>query len=370
MSEPTPPKPQPHHKGYKSYTSTWRDSRGRAHTKRFGRVGKVSSSKAVSDWRRWMAGEYPKLRKADDAAYSVAALCDEYFATEVETRYVSQGKPTTSVNKHRIAFDSFKALYGHQEAADMTAGKVAAWLERHLTERLSGPEDVAKTRGTVNTSLSYVKRMYRWASKYEKVPDATAGAVQIVEGIRSDHATVRHTDPKAPVAWEVVQKTVAKCGDALADMVLLQWHTGMRPGEVTTIRATELTERDGVTLYQPRHHKTAWRRKTRVIVLGPKSRAIVARHVTTTPAEPMFRRPNGKPYTTQQYREAIEVACRAAKVGRWNPNQIRHSYATRVAEQFGELAVQDMLGHANLNQQRVYVEKSVRRAIEVAKAVG
>jgi integrase len=160
----------------------------------------------------------------------------------------------------------------------------------------------------------------------------------------------------------------------LADMIQLHWRTGMRPGEVVAMKALELTAHGDALLYQPAWHKNAWRKKSapRVIPLGPVGRGIVAKYVTasTKPAEPMFRRPDGAAYTTASYRRAVRAACKAADVPVWTPNQIRHSYTTRVRERFGELAVQAMLGHANINQQKVYGEAAVRRAIEVAREVG
>jgi integrase len=364
MSDPTPPKAQPHH-GKRTWTSYWRTPAGAAKSKRFGRVGEVSRTEAAAAFKAWLANEYPTLAASQAAKYPVDVLCEEYFEV-VKKRYVRGGKYTASLNRYKVALESFGAAYGHLESDEVSPANVAEWLEGFIkTKRKRAPGKGAKTCETVNLALTCIKRMFRWGMKMGKVSAAAAGGVRVVENVGGDHPDVRHTEPKTGVAWEVVERTLAKCDPALADMIRVQWHTGMRPGEVVSMKAMELTVKGDVTLYQPPWHKTAWRGKksVRVIALGPKSMEVVAKYVSTKPAEPMFRCPDGRAYTSKSYRAAIHRACRDAEVSVWNPNQIRHSYTTRVREQFGELGVAAMLGHANLNQQRVYGEMSVKREV-------
>jgi integrase len=368
MSDPTPIKAQPHH-GYESWTTGWRDDNKRSHTKRFGRVGKVSKTEAKLKFEAWKLTVYPKL-KAKQAApaprYTVAQLCKDYFA-EVKKRYVGpDGRHTTSVNRHKVMLESFAGMYGAEEADDMTAGKVAAWLESFVAKRRrKGVGEGAKTKHTVNLALSYLKRTYRWAMTYKGVNPNTAGAVNLVQSLGANHPDVRRKDPIRAVAWETVDATCKHLPADVKNAVLLQWWTGMRPGEVLSMRPADLNTTDDVWVYRPAHHKTSWRGKERFVVIGPEAKAILKPLLPSRTDAPVFPGVTG-----QGYRRALVDAAEAAGVPSFTPNQLRHALATRVRMLKGAAAVQDLLGHASLNQQQVYVDDALERAKRLAREVG
>jgi integrase len=62
------------------------------------------------------------------------------------------------------------------------------------------------------------------------------------------------------------------------------------------------------------------------------------------------------------------VAWRAAH--RWHPNQLRHSFATRVRKQHGLEAAQVLLGHARADVTQVYAERNEQLAASVAAKIG
>ncbi|MFA9478218.1 tyrosine-type recombinase/integrase [Phycisphaerales bacterium AB-hyl4] len=58
------------------------------------------------------------------------------------------------------------------------------------------------------------------------------------------------------------------------------------------------------------------------------------------------------------------------KAHRWAPNQLRHSYATRVRREHGLEAAQVLLGHAKADVTQVYAERDLQKALSVAREVG
>jgi integrase len=58
------------------------------------------------------------------------------------------------------------------------------------------------------------------------------------------------------------------------------------------------------------------------------------------------------------------------KAHRWHPNQLRHSYATRVRKQHGLEAAQVLLGHSRADVTQVYAERNVELAAQVAAKIG
>ena len=54
----------------------------------------------------------------------------------------------------------------------------------------------------------------------------------------------------------------------------------------------------------------------------------------------------------------------------WHPNQLRHSFATRIRKEYGLEAAQVLLGHARADVTQVYAERNDELAARVAEQVG
>lgn len=70
---------------------------------------------------------------------------------------------------------------------------------------------------------------------------------------------------------------------------------------------------------------------------------------------------------TADQRDEVKVWQRAH---RWAPNQLRHTFATRVRKQHGLEAAQVLLGHARADVTQVYAEKNAALAVLVAGQIG
>jgi integrase len=319
--------------------------------KRFGRVGKVPRLEAVAKFRRWLADEYPAIASAGTVNYSVDSLCREYFE-QMGKRYVVDGKHTTSITRIRIALDSFRAKYGEREADSITAGMTAAWLEGFIHERKTKKEKATgdkrrmvrgtdgtgvshndrddeerapkpRTKETCNLALTYVKRMYRWGAKYGKVADSAAGAVQLAENLRSDHPELRRKDAIGPVARETVEATKALCPPIIQALIEVLWLTGMRPGEIRSMRPCDLTVSDGMRVYTPRRHKTSHKGKVRKIVLGPRAWRIIEPLLPSRTDAPVF------PVNQSAGNLALYIARRAKRTSSV-PRASRRRWGTRI----------------------------------------
>src|SRR5579872_56647 len=58
-------------------------------------------------------------------------------------------------------------------------------------------------------------------------------------------------------------------------LVKFQWLTGCRPGEACRLRRCDIEMGGTVWLYKPKKHKTAWRGKSRTVVIGPKAQELL-----------------------------------------------------------------------------------------------
>jgi integrase len=190
-------------------------------------------------------------------------------------------------------------------------------------------------------------------------------------------------------------------------MVEVQRLTGMRPGEVCLLRPCDIQMSGRVWLFAPRRHKTAHRGKVRTVAIGPRAqkvlrefltedaeayvfspaRAVAELHAERTKARetPRYRshmarnkakrtrrprRAPGERYTSMSYAHAVARACEKAGVEQWRPNQLRHTFATRVRKSEGLEAAQVALGHARANVTEIYAERDRSRAVAVAAKLG
>ena len=156
-------------------------------------------------------------------------------------------------------------------------------------------------------------------------------------------------------------------------MVRVQHLTSVRPGEVCRLRPCDLDRSGEPWIYSPIKHKTKWRKKKRLIPVGPKARDVLSLYLDReseshcfSPRERMEqrreemrkarkskvppsqesrtkRRPKRVPrefYTTSAYDKAILAAIRKENKRRetemlppipeWSPNQLRHSAGTTI----------------------------------------
>ncbi|WP_422931508.1 hypothetical protein [Singulisphaera sp. PoT] len=67
-------------------------------------------------------------------------------------------------------------------------------------------------------------------------------------------------------------------------MIELQRLTGMRPGEVTIMRARDVDMSWNVWAYAPGRHKTQHHEKGRTIYLGPKAQEVLRPWLTPDPS--------------------------------------------------------------------------------------
>jgi integrase len=305
------------------------------------------------------------------------------------------GTATSELAEYRRSLRPVKELYGHTCATEFGPMALKAIRERMIGAGLC--------RGVINQRVGRIRRMYKWAVSEELVPHGVYASLATVSGLSRGRTKARETEPVKPVPEAFVEAVLPFVLPPVAAMVELQRLTGARPGEVCTMRGCDIDTSGAVWLYRPRHHKTAWRGKERVIALGPRAQEVIRPLLTLntgaylfspsralaeraarrrsqrkTPVQPSQqcrrkakpRKSPGEHYTPLSYAHAIAKACRRAGVPHWHPNQLRHSHATEVRRRFGLEAAGAALGHSKLSASEVYAERDKGLAERVALAIG
>jgi integrase len=394
MSEPTDVALAPHHDDYQSWTSTWygpdRKPNGklRRHTARFGKDGEVTAKQARAAFRRWLEKTWRpryarKLGEEVGTCYTVADLTKDYW-TYAQKVYKKNGKGTTHLGQVKRAMEQLGDAYGTTVTTDFTNPMLAKLRDQMLADGKYPRDGKRLTVRTVNGRLTIIKQAFKWAREKSLVDKATIADVLAVSPLKVGRCEARETDDVRPVSREIVDATLKVCGQGLRDMVELQWLTGMRPGEVCHMRPGDVDRKGEVWVYTPHTHKTEHKEKSRRIAIGPQAQTVLAKYMMRAPASYCFITsaclfPDGsgpgrltpkRPMYADRYLRFIWYACDKAGVELWKPNQLRHSWATRMRERYGIEAASDGLGHSSVDITEIYAERSLKRAIDVAKEVG
>lgn len=376
-------------------------------------LGPYNSPESREEYARVLAGHSPAPPEPDPSNPCAVASAGPLTVTELILRWMEHaetyyrrpdGTATNELADYRLSLRPLRHLYGALPVPDL--GPLALQRVRDLmVAGYDHPEYGAQpplARKVVNQRIDRIKRMVRWAASQELVPAAVFQALATVRGLQAGRCKARETEPIEPVEPEVVEKTLPKLNPVLRAMVELQLLTGMRPGEVCSMRADEIDRSGAVWMYKPTQHKTAHRGKRRAVPIGTRAQAALAPFlgqegflfspasaVELVNAERRARRktklwpshqrrarvtrPKRCPqerYTTASYQRAIARAAHLAGVHHWHPNQLRHSFATEVRRLFGLEAAQVVLGHSNANVTQVYAERDQALAARVAAEIG
>jgi integrase len=304
-------------------------------------------------------------------------------------------------------------LYGHTLATDF--GPLALKAVRDLMIRgyehskygLQAP----LSRGLINQRVKRIRRMFRWAVEQELVAPSVLHGLEAVRGLQHGRTDAREAKPVLPIPCAIVEETLPILQPMLADMVCLQLETGMRPGELVTMRACDIDMVGPVWLYRPVQHKTLHHGHGRIVPIGPKGQAIICRYLIADVLAPLFsparmmeeralarraarkskvqpsqkdrqkRKPKKKPgasYTTLSYGRAIAVAIKrhnrdkpeGERLAHWHPHQLRHLRALEIKRAAGLDVARAVLRHRSPVITEHYATLDIAKAAEIVAKIG
>jgi len=303
------------------------------------------------------------------AGLSVAALVAQFLKHAEEHYRDADGQHTSELRSYVANVRPLLDAHGTTLARDF--GPLALKAVRQAMV------DAKWARKTINQAVGRIRRIWRWAASEQLVPAAAFHALQTVSGLAAGRTAAPDRPAIPPAPADDVAAAYRELTPTLRAMVHLQLLTGMRPGEVCRLRACEI-DRDGPTIegrqvwvYRPRRHKTAWRGRSKAVVIGPRAQRILQPFLEKSTTGPVFTpHRKGAAYTASTYGRRIREACDRAGCGRWAPNQLRHSAATKVQHEYGLDAARAVLGHSDPKTSMIYAERDLVAAARVALKIG
>jgi integrase len=375
-------------------------------------LGEYGSQESRAEYARLLAEWEANCRRLPQSAspapadISINELILEYWRWAGQHYRDEQGNPGRELENLGLSLRPLRQLYGHTSARQF--GPLAL---RALQEEMA---KAGLCRTTVNARINRIRRFFKWAVSYERLPAAVHQALKDVPGLQRGRGEVRESDPVGTAPVEVVEATLPFMPAPIAAMTRLQLLSGCRPGEAMRMRAVDLNMSSPVWEYRPAHHKNKHRGLERVIFLGAQAQEVIRPFLKTdlhaylfspreyvealharrarqrktkrTPSELRRKRkttPRRKPaerYDRRSYRLAILRAVDKANAERakqglpplppWSPLQLRHTAATIIRSKYGVEAARVILGHTKVETTQIYAERDLARAAQIVAEIG
>ncbi len=227
-------------------------------------------------------------------------------------------------------------------------------------------------RRTVNVHLSRVKLVFRWGVKHDLCSEMTAARLGLVDGLAYGEGI--DYDPVQPVSLRDLVKTMRHLTPIDVAIIRLQYYCGARPGEICAMRGDEIKRGSfraagatikipsGFAVFVPTQHKTARKGQSIHYVLGERSQAILGG--LTVDVGPIF------PMAYSTFAWHVRLACKAADVPNWSPNQLRHNFLTRWTHAADIQAAGKAVQHRTVKTTAVYVQESIEQTVRLAAKLG
>jgi len=243
-------------------------------------------------------------------------------------------------------------LFGHKRLSDIKVKDIEEFKVLRLKEVKSS---------TVNRSLSVLKHLLKLAKKWEKFygdnPVSTAGLLE------ENNLIQQILTPKEE------ERLLNNSADHLKDIIVCALNTGMRIGEIVSLKWSEVDLENNIITVTQTNSKS---KKERNIPINSVLRSLLIElKLRSGVNEFVFL--NNKGQRIKTIRTAFKAACRRANINGLRIHDLRHTTATRMVESGANIvAISKILGHSDIKTTMRYAhpEDSLRDALESLSGFG
>ncbi len=268
-------------------------------------LGPWGSEVAQAEYDRLIAEWLANGRRAasdDEGGITVTEIAASFWEHAQAYYRHPDGTPTHEAEGYRDALRPILRLFGH-----VPARKVGPLALKAVRQAMI---DVDLCRTQINRRVGRIKHVFKWAVENELVPPSVYHGLQAVAGLKAGRSAARESEPVKAVPDERVDAVISVLSPSLstlielqnspgsfttdhgreqmqhlalstrqessiAAMIQLQRLTGMRSGEVTTMRTFDIDCTGRLWIYRPGQHKTQHHGHVREIYLGPRAQVLL-----------------------------------------------------------------------------------------------
>jgi integrase len=269
---------------------------------------KARYAEKIAEWQRTKSATPHAAVPA--TIYTVGKLAVEYLRF-AEGYYVKNGETTAHVESCRSALKALVALYEDLPVQEFGPVKLRN-VQQHLVER-------DYCRKYVNQLIGCIVRAFRWAAGEEKLSASIPEALRYVRSLKRGRTAARESAPILPVDDATVNETVKHVSPIVAAMIELQRLSGMRPGEVCSVRPCDVTfSLDGTGCYRPESHKSEHQGRERRIYLGPQALTILKQFIERDPEACCFSPRESAAWHRDQHRQQRQTPLHRAHLAHYD----------------------------------------------------
>ncbi len=131
------------------------------------------------------------------------------------------------------------------------------------------------SRKTINDRINRIRRIFRWGVENDMVPPSVLHGLDAVAPLRKGRGNIREGHGVKPVPESVIDAIMSHVPPMIRSMVRIQQYTGMRPGELITMRTRDLDIGNDLWTYRPESHKTDHLGHDRIIYIGQQAQSFL-----------------------------------------------------------------------------------------------
>jgi integrase len=243
----------------------------------------------------------------------------------------------------------FLELFNERKLSELTPKDVDDYKQLRLTE---------VKPATVNRELQIIRHLfnlaYRWKRFFGRNPVAESRLLEV------------HNQVERILTPEEEARLLACCSPHLRAIVTCALNTGMRKGEIISLKWSNVDLGDDIITLEYTNTKS---KKTRKIPINFKLRKLfLEQRLKSGGNEYVFLHSNGKPYARHDsLNRAFKGALRRAKIEGLRFHDLRHTAATRMIESDVHIEKVSMIpGHSSIQMTMRYAhpKDSLRDAVE------
>ncbi len=309
--------------------------KGKRYTIRIGKVSKTIAKNIVAELKaKILKDEYVEEKRSP----TFKEVADEYeFWYKTHSRARDRSKQT-----HLYRVGLLRDFFGKYPLNRITWAVVENYKRSRLEEGAS--------KVTINKELKLLKTIFRRAID----TDMYRGSIPKIELFPDrEKEIVRSLTP------EEAQKLIEECPEWFKPVVIFALNTGLRAGEIFSLRWEQVDFEKGIIILQRDSTKTKEEYK---VFINPTVMELLREIKSKQEQEGIrhgfvFTNRYGLPYRYEDktYRRVFTTACKRAGIENFRFHDLRHTFASWVAMNSRDIyAVQKLLNHKNIRMTKRY----------------
>ena len=317
--------------------------KGRRYYEKIGAVSKTVAKEIANEIRsRIIRGEYiPQKRVKFSEA--VEAYLNWYKAKSL----AREG----SKREHERRVRLLEEFFGKYDLGSISKALIESYKKKRLEEGI--------TRSTLNKELAILKSIFRRAKEL----GLWEGELPKIEMLKGEEEEIVRF-----LSEEEAKKLIDACPDWFRPVVIFALNTGLRAGEIFSLKWEDIDFENRVIVVRSGYSKT---KKKRLVPMNSTVFNLLKELEKDKKDHGyVFTNRFGLPYKYEDktYRRVFKTACAKAGIKNFRFHDLRHTFASWVAMKSKDIyAVKHLLGHSSLSSAKRYAHLTdtyLRKVVE------